>query len=172
MKTSNLGCQFIQSFEKCKLVAYDDGVGVWTLGWGHTEGVKQGMACTQENADAWFESDLSVFEREVSRLSHVPLSQTQFDALVAFAYNVGVGALASSTLLRKLNEHNYMAAANQFEAWDKGTVNGKLQPLAGLTKRRRAERRIFLEGVYSMHDGPTIDSKDMPDFGDVRGGVA
>ncbi len=171
MKISDLGKQFIQSFEKCRLIAYDDGVGVWTIGWGHTEGVKPGMACTQENADAWFASDISVFERAVERLSHVPLSQSQFDALVAFAYNVGVGSLSMSTLLRKLNEHNYLAAANQFEAWNKGTVDGRLVVLDGLTKRRRAERRIFLEGVYEMHDGPVIDSKAMPDFSDVQGGV-
>jgi lysozyme len=171
MKTSKLGQDFIKSFEKCRLVAYPDEGGIWTLGWGHTEGVKQGDHCTLEQADIWFASDLSVFERAIERLVHVPISQQQHDALAPFTYNNGIGALSMSTLLRKLNEHNYMEAANNFELWNKVMVDGRLVPSAGLTKRRRAERRIFLEGVYEMHDGPTIDSKDMPDFGDVQAGV-
>ncbi len=156
MKLSSLGQQFIKSFEKCRLVAYPDAVGVWTIGWGHTGGVKKGDHCTQEQADAWFTSDVTVFERAVDRLVHLPVVQHQFDALGSFAYNAGIGALSMSTLLKRLNEHNYQSAANNFELWDKGMVDGRLVSIPGLTTRRRAERRIFLEGVYEMHDGPTI----------------
>lgn len=170
MQTSALGRQFIQSFEKCRLTAYVDAVGVLTIAWGRTTGVKAGDTCTQEQADDWFEEELHAFERAVEGLCHVPLSPRQFDALVSFAYNVGVGALGMSTLLRRLNEHNYVAASDQFQVWNKGTVNGKLQPLAGLTKRRLAEAKIFSFGIYEMHDGPTIDGNSMPDFSDTVAG--
>lgn len=170
MKTSELGKQFIKSFEKCRLVAYDDGVGVWTIGWGHTKGVKKGMACTQENADAWFAEELDVFERSVTNSVKVPVTTRQNDALVSFAYNVGAAALRSSTLMRLINEGNYVAASNRFEDWNKGNVNGQLIVLDGLTKRRRAEAKIFRVGIYDMHDGPSIDGNQIPDFGDVQSG--
>ena len=102
-------------------------------------GVKKGDKITAEEAGEMMAADLLPFERDVSRLVKVPLEQCQFDALVCFAYNVGGGALASSTLLKLLNAGDYSGAAGQFSRWNK--ANGK--QLAGLTRRREAERALF-----------------------------
>ncbi len=152
MKTSERCKDFIKSYEKCRLTAYDDGVGVWTIGWGHTKGVKPGDTCTQEQANAWFDGEIAEFEGAVNGAVAVPITQIQFDALVSFAYNVGTGALGSSTLLKTLNGGNYAGTGRHFESWDKGVVNGRLVSLEGLTKRRKAERKIFEYGIYEMHN--------------------
>src|SRR3990167_7938116 len=118
MKTSPAGIALIQHFESCRLEAYQDEGGVWTIGWGHTEGVCSGDVVTQHQADILFEQDLEWFERGVDRLVRVPLTQGQFDALVSFAYNVGLDedtdtkaeGLGDSTLLRKLNAGDYPGA--------------------------------------------------------------
>ena len=157
MITSDLGRQFIESFEKCKLTAYDDGTGTWTIGIGRIKDVKRGDTCTEEQARDWFAEELQEYEKAVSARVKVIINQFQFDALTSFTYNVGTGALRTSTVLRKLNEGNFVAAAPAFELWNKGTVNGVLQVLPGLTKRRQAERKIFETGLYAMHDGETVD---------------
>jgi lysozyme len=156
MKASVAGRSFIKSFEQCRLTPYRDSGGVWTNGWGHTGAdVKAGVAITQVLADSNFERDLGGFERDVNKLVDVPITQSQFDALVSFAYNVGsdidedliAEGLGDSTLLRKLNASDYVGAANQFPLWNKcdGTV------LRGLTNRRLAERNIFQFNKYVNH---------------------
>lgn len=164
MKTSDLGKQFIKSFEKCRLTAYPDpatGGAPWTIGWGHTSGVRPGMVCTQQQADAWFDTEIVQYENDVTLLVKVPVKIWQFDSLSSFAYNVGpdmdhdgiAEGLGDSTLLKLLNAGNYSGAAAQFDKWNRGP-NG---PMAGLTARRAAERQIFDKNIYAMHDGPTID---------------
>lgn len=152
MKVSEKGRAFIQSFEKCRLTAYRDGGGVWTVGWGHTgPEVRPGFVVTQDQADLLFEDDLQYFECGVEDLVKVPISQDQFDALVSFAYNVGLDqdedtraeGLGDSTLLKYLNRGEYRNAAAEFLKWDHD--NGKR--VAGLTRRRIAERDMFLEGT-------------------------
>ena len=200
MKTSALGQQFIKSFEQLVLTAYPDPasplgqacVGMrlkltdyhrvlnwgalsgrpWTIGYGHTKNVNHGMACDEAQADAWFAEELHQFERDVERLVKKPLTQQQFDALISFVYNLGSGNLSVSSLLRKLNAGDYAGARDQFAVWNKAMVNGVLKPMAGLTSRREAEAKIFWRGIYDMHDGPSIDSKDMPDFSDVKAGFS
>ena len=142
MKTSEKGIDLIKSFETLQLAAYPDpGTGgePWTIGWGHTGGVKQGDTCTEEEAEEWIRSDLEKFERCVDRYVEVEITQEQFDALVCFTFNVGCGSLQSSTLLKLINAGNFEAAAQQFGRWNK--ANGKV--LAGLTRRRDAERQLF-----------------------------
>ena len=142
MKTSEKGIDLIKSFETLQLEAYPDpGTGgePWTIGWGHTGGVKQGDTCTEEEAEGWIRADLEKFERCVDRYVEVELTQEQFDALVCFTFNVGCGSLQSSTLLKLINAGNFEAAAQQFGRWNK--ANGKV--LAGLTRRRDAERQLF-----------------------------
>lgn len=141
MKTSRDGIQLIQHFEGCRLTAYRCAAGVLTIGWGHTgPDVKAGMVITQERADALMVQDLLAFERDVIGMVKVAMTQSQFDALVAFAFNVGSGALRKSTLLRMLNAGDYSGAAYQFLRWNKaGSVT-----LRGLTRRRAAERALFL----------------------------
>ena len=143
MHTSEKGLALIRQFEGLRLLAYKCAAGVWTIGYGSTAGVKPGQSITKERAEELLREDVSRFEAAVSRLVTVPLSQGQFDALVAFAFNCGEGALERSTLLRLLNAGQYAEAALQFGRWVKG--GGKELP--GLVRRRAAERALFEESV-------------------------
>ena len=143
---SKTGIDLISSFEGIRLNAYDDGVGVWTIGIGTTiypngTKVKKGDKCTQEQALEYLQHDLKSFEKTVNDSVKVPLSQNQFDALVSLSYNIGSGAFKNSTLLKKLNAKDYAGAADQFLVWNKG--GGKV--LKGLVRRRDAERALFLK---------------------------
>ncbi|HFG6939324.1 lysozyme [Acinetobacter baumannii] len=144
--TSDVGVNLISGFEGTRLTAYDDGVGVWTIGTGTTiypNGVKveQGDTCTPEQAKAYFKHDLAKFEKTVNESVTVPLNQNQFDALVSLSYNIGSGAFKNSTLLKLLNKGDYQGAADQFLAWNK--AGGKV--MKGLVRRREAERALFLK---------------------------
>lgn len=145
MQTSDKGIALIKQFEGCRLTAYQDSVGVWTIGYGWTRPVdgvpvRAGMTIKQEMAERLLKTGLVGYEADVSRLVKVPLSQGQYDALVSFTYNLGARSLSTSTLLNKLNARDYTGAANEFLRWDK--AGGKV--LAGLTRRREAERALFL----------------------------
>lgn len=139
MNLSPDGADFIKGYEALRLKAYDDGVGVWTIGWGHTKGVKEGMTCTEEKAQDWFLEDVAPAEQAVIDFVEVELDQSQFDALVSFVFNCGVSAFRSSTLLRLLNQGDYSGAAKQFGRWNKGGG----QVMLGLTRRRAAEATMF-----------------------------
>jgi GH24 family phage-related lysozyme (muramidase) len=134
------GLQLLKSFEGFSATAYQDIVGVWTIGYGTTSGIRPGMRVTQSQAEDLLRRDLFRFETAVANLVKVPLNENQFSALVSFVYNVGEGALAGSTLLRVLNQGNYREAANQFMRWNRAGGN----EVAGLTRRRRAEQALFL----------------------------
>ena len=114
--------------------------GKWTIGYGSTEGVTEGMIWTRAQAETAFREELARFEAAVNRLVKAPLTQPMFDALVSFAYNCGEGALASSTLLKKLNKGDIEGAAREFPKWKKsrGIV------VKGLVRRRAAEVAMFL----------------------------
>ncbi|MFM7428090.1 MAG: lysozyme [Elainella sp.] len=144
-RINSKGIRLLKSFEGLELKAYQDAVGVWTIGYGTTRGVRPGMVITEAQAEDLMKQDLRRFEQAIQDLVTVPLTSDQFSALVSFAYNVGEGALASSTLLRLLNQKNYQGAAEQFLRWDK--AGG--QALLGLTRRRRAERALFLGQDYT-----------------------
>lgn len=146
MKTSSVGINLIISFEDLKLDAYDDGVGVWTIGYGTTVypngvKVKKGDACKFGQAKEYFAHDLNRFEKAVNQSVKVSINQNQFDALVSLTYNIGEQAFKESTLLAKLNKGDYKGAAEQFAVWNKG--GGKV--LKGLVRRRAAERDLFLK---------------------------
>lgn len=143
MKTSPAGRALIHGFEGCKLQAYQDGADVWTIGMGHTRGVKKGMVCNIEQAQIWLVEDLEDAEADVERLVTVPLNQNQFDALVSFVFNLGGTKLAGSTLLKHLNAGRYKEAAGQFKLWK--LVAGK--PSNGLVRRRAAETDLFLKEI-------------------------
>lgn len=134
------GSQLIKMFEGLKLNAYRCPAGVLTIGYGHTKGVKEGDSISLEEAERLFRKDIEIYEDAVVNAVIVPLNQNQFDALVSFTYNLGAGNLRSSTLLKKLNEGDYLAAADQFSRWNR--AGG--QVLAGLVRRRAAERDLFL----------------------------
>ncbi|MBG0587612.1 lysozyme [Enterobacter kobei] len=145
MQTSEKGIALIKQFEGCKLTAYQDSVGVWTIGYGWTQPVdgkpvSAGMTIKQETAERLLKTGLVSYESDVSRLVKVGLTQGQFDALVSFTYNLGARSLSTSTLLRKLNAGDYAGATDEFLLWNK--AGGKV--LNGLTRRREAERALFL----------------------------
>ena len=142
---SKTGLDLISSFEGIRLNAYDDGVGVWTIGIGTTiypngVKVKKGDKCILEQAKEYFAHDLKSFEKTVNDSVKAPLTQNQFDALVSLTYNIGSTAFKNSTLLKKLNAKDYQGAADQFLVWNKG--GGKV--LKGLVRLREAKRALFL----------------------------
>lgn len=145
---SNAGLAMIKRFEGLRLVAYQDSVGVWTIGYGHTRAVRSGDVCTEAEADTFLRDDCREAEVGVNWLIKVPITQSQFDALMSFSFNLGTDidedfkaeGLGDSTLLKKLNLGDHQGAADEFLRWNK--AGGKV--LAGLTARREAERELFL----------------------------
>ncbi len=141
MRTSEQGKDFIKACEGCCLSTYKCPGGKLTIGYGHTGAdVSAGMEIDLERAEELFATDLACAESHVKRLVAVELTQGQFDALVSFAFNLGVRRLSRSTLLHKLNLGDYTGAANEFERWVYS--GGKI--CAGLQKRRMAEKEMFL----------------------------
>ena len=156
MKISQTGINLIKQFEGCYLTAYLCPAKVWTIGYGTTgtvdgKAIGKGMKITKQKAEQLLRKDLEQFEKAVSAAVKVPINQNQFDALVSFSYNCGAGALRKSTLLRKLNQKDYKGAAEEFLKWNKG--GGKV--LAGLTRRREAERKLFLASSGSKEESKT-----------------
>lgn len=143
MKLSLKGQRLIEQFEGRLNVAYLDGGGVWTIGVGHTKGVKKGQTATSTQIDDWFAQDAAGAVAGVNKAVSVPVNQNQFDALVSLAFNIGVSAFSSSTLVRKLNAGDTEGAALQFVRWNQD--NGKV--VAGLTRRRQAEADLFVSAV-------------------------
>jgi lysozyme len=145
MKTGPDCLQLLHYFEQCRLIAYPDpatGAEPWTVGWGSTgPDVVRGLVISQAEADGRLAKRLvQEFEPGVNSMLHVSVTQRQFDALVSFAYNEGLGNLRSSTLLACLNRGQVQSAANQFPVWNK--ANG--QVMLGLRRRRAAEQAVFL----------------------------
>ncbi len=125
---------------------YRDLGGVWTVGWGHTgKDVIPGQPWTQDQAETAFLADTGGAVEAVNRFAHVPLTQNQFDALVDFAFNVGVHAFSSSTMLKYLNAGAPVAAATAMLKWNKIVIGGAVQISAGLSRRRAAENALFLK---------------------------
>lgn len=142
MKVSDKGLALIKEFEGCKLTAYKDSVGVWTIGYGHTRSARQGMTITQEQADELLAQDVARHAIGVYKALQAKLEQHQFDAVVSLAFNVGVSAVRNSTLMKMINRGDVKLAAAQFDRWNK--AGGKV--LAGLVRRRAAERKMY-EGL-------------------------
>lgn len=157
MRTSKKGIDLIKQFEGCRLTAYKCPSGVYTIGYGHTKGVTKGQKISQERANSLLGQDIKEYENAVNRLISAPLNQNQFDALVSFCFNCGVGAFKTSTLRKKLNAKDYQGAANEFPRWNKG--GGKV--LKGLVKRRAAEQKLFNTPItkavyYTVEKGDTL----------------
>ncbi|MFN3289853.1 MAG: lysozyme [Acinetobacter sp.] len=145
MVVSFFGIDLICDFEGKRLAAYDDGVGVWTIGFGTTVypngiKVKKGDTCTEAQAKAYMAHDLKKFELAVNNAVKIPLNQNQFDALVSLTYNIGTNAFSESTLVKKLNANSISGAADQFDVW----VNAGGKRMQGLVNRRAKEKALFL----------------------------
>ena len=157
MRISEKGLAMIEKFEGCLLKASNKLDGVWTIGYGQTgryygKRVRRGMTTTKAEAHAWLrDHSIKTYEDAVTQAVKVPLNQNQFDALVSFTYNVGVGALKQSTALRKLNAGDYAGAADALTMWTKC----RRKVLAGLVRRRKEERALFLTPVTQPQTGNT-----------------
>jgi lysozyme len=139
LEYSKTGLQLTEGFEGCRLKAYQDSRGIWTIGYGHTHGVTPYLTCTQADAERWLAADIAWAVAEVNRLVQVPITQGEFDALVDFTFNCGAGNFQHSALLALLNHKDHVKAAAEFQKWDKcGGV-----PLPGLLRRRKAEALEF-----------------------------
>ena len=138
MKTSPKGIALIKEFEVLRLKAYKCPGGVWTIGYGHTAGVKPGMVITEAQAEEYLKADLIAFERYLNGLG-LALNQNQFDALLSFIFNVGTGNFSNSTLLRKVRANPLdNSIMDEFLRW----VYSKGRVLPGLQRRRLAEMKL------------------------------
>lgn len=144
MKTSDKGIEFIKRLEGCRLIAYRDSGGVWTIGVGHTGFVSPGDIITTSQADALLKQDLEVFERCLNECVKVPLTQNEFDALISFCFNIGCRAFQKSILLKYLNSKDFTNAADQLKEWI--YVNHVVN--RGLYNRRMREKNLFMTGEY------------------------
>lgn len=144
MNISPTGLQFIKNYEGCRLTAYKPVLTeqYWTIGWGHYGAdVIKGSTITQFQADSIFYNDIQKYVTGVNNLLKIDVSQNQFDALVSFAYNCGIGGLQNSYLLQYVNRGKFQAAADEFPKFCHGAGGVVLQ---GLLTRRNKEREIFL----------------------------
>lgn len=161
---SSNGIELVKRFEGLHRVqpdgmvsAYRCPAGRWTIGYGSTRGIRSGVKLTQEECEERLIEDLHDAEAIVKRNVLVPLSQYQFDALVSWVFNLGEGNLRSSTLLKKLNRGDYQAIPEQILRWNKAKVNGELQVLPGLTRRRAAEAALWsLDARLPSDEGGAI----------------
>lgn len=140
MTPSEKALNLAREFEGCYLTAYLDPVDIWTLGYGRTLNVFEGETCTQEQADAWLDSDMADAGDWVSRLVTSDINQNQYDALCDLFFNVGHEELETSHLLKYVNARQFDAAANEFPKWCH--ADGVVLP--GLVTRRAAEQQLFL----------------------------
>ena len=136
-----MALDFVKQFEGRELKAYRCSAGVWTIGYGHTTGVKEGDEISASEAEKLLVEDLTVIADDLNRLVNVPVSEGQYIALLSLAFNIGATALKKSTLLFHLNHGRYDEAAEEFDKWI--YAGGKV--IEGLKRRRAAERELFEE---------------------------
>ena len=139
MQISEEGISLIKHFEGCGLEAYQDSVGIWTIGYGTIKGVKEGDQINQDEAEHLLEEEMPEYEGYINDMVEVPLQQNQFDALCSWVFNLGPNNLKSSTLLAVLNQGKYKDVPEQIIRWNK--AGGKI--LEGLKKRRASESLLF-----------------------------
>lgn len=148
MKTSQRGVDLIKEFEGFSAKAYQDVVGVWTIGYGSTKNVKPGDTITKAEAERRLREELVEYEQVVEKSCTVRPNQNQFDALVSFCYNIGPGNFRKSSVLKAHNRSDFQAAARAFALWNR--AGGKVLP--GLTRRRMAEATLYLTPVETVQN--------------------
>ena len=158
MKIDKYGEKLIKQFESCKLTAYkaDNAEKYYTIGWGHYGvDVKEYMKISKERAEKLFENDIKYFENYVNTCLKVKVTQSMFNALVSFTYNIGCSAFKNSTLLKYVNKKQFKKASNEFKKWNK--CRGKV--LNGLVKRRLLEKTEFeRQGLAPSHNDYKVPS--------------
>jgi len=150
MKIGKEGMDLIEHFESLKLDAYQDSVGVWTIGYGHTKDVYSGMKINIETAENFLKEDLAEAESAVKKYVKVHINQQQFDALVSWVFNLGSGNFASSTLLKRINAKEWDDVPYQIQRWNR--AGGKV--LKGLVRRRSAEALLWQGKQWKFYDHP------------------
>ena len=139
MKISEDGLELIKKFEGCETTAYQDSVGVWTIGFGHTKGVEEGQTCSIEDAESMLANEMDEYEGYINNMVKVDLQQHEFDALVAWVYNLGPTNLGESTMLKVLNGGQFDRVPDEMNRWTR--AGGDI--LEGLVRRRQAESLMF-----------------------------
>ena len=139
MMISQEGIELIKKFEGCELKSYRCSADVLTIGYGHTKGVTEGMEIDKDEAENLLANEMLEYENYINDNVEVELEQNQFDALVCWVYNLGVGSLRSSTMLTVLNDGDYKGVPAQIKRWNR--AGGKV--LDGLIRRRNAEAAMF-----------------------------
>ena len=139
MKISENGLELIKKFEGCETTAYQDSVGVWTIGFGHTKGVEEGQTCSIEDAESMLANEMDEYEGYINNMVKVDLQQHEFDSLVAWVYNLGPTNLSESTMLKVLNGGQFDRVPDEMNRWTR--AGGEI--LEGLVRRRQAESLMF-----------------------------
>ena len=139
MKISENGLELIKKFEGCETTAYQDSVGVWTIGFGYTKGVEEGQTCSIEDAESMLADEMDEYEGYINNMVKVELQQHEFDALVAWVYNLGPTNLGESTMLKVLNGGQFDRVPDEMNRWTR--AGGEI--LEGLVRRRQAESLMF-----------------------------
>lgn len=160
--TNQAGIDIIKSAESLRLNAYLCPASVWTIGYGHTSGVKRGDVIGAQAAEAFLRQDLATAEAAVNQLVLVHLTSNQFSALVSFVFNVGAANFAKSSLLRKLNAGDRTAVPRELAKWvyDRD-AKGKLVKLPGLVTRRARESALWLTGEFIA---PSTTNPEQPSW--------
>jgi lysozyme len=146
MRINERGIAILKECEGLRLNAYRCPAGIWSVGYGSTKKVTEGMVINRDEAEARLVEDLALVEKQVNQLVQVPLTENEFSALVSFCYNVGATRFKSSTLLKKLNRGDLFGVAQEFHRWV--YTQGRILP--GLMNRRRQEQALFLSPEYPI----------------------
>ena len=148
MSLDSVGLTLLKRFEGCRLDAYQDTAGFWTIAYGHTDGVAEGQTVTQPQADAFLRDDVASTLTVLDLLTDdVATTAYEFDAMTSLAFNIGSRAFRTSTVLPQHRAGNYAAAADAFLMWDKDHRDGQLVTVPGLLRRRMIERNYYLSGI-------------------------
>lgn len=148
MQPSRNATQLIANFESCRLVAYQDDKGIWTIGFGHTgPEVVKGLVWTPQEALEHLAADMGFAAHVIQKAVKITINQNQFDALCSLVFNIGCGNFEHSTLLSRVNQGQLVLAAAQFPEWDEERKGGVMQRSVGLLRRRLAERDLFLKSA-------------------------
>ena len=130
---------FVKKWEGCRLEAYKCSAGVPTIGWGHTDGVKEGDTICLRKAEKYLLDDLCKFQNGLAELVNVKVTECQFIALMSFVFNIGLGAFKSSTLRKKVNAEDFEGATAEFGRW----IHAGGKVVQGLVNRRKEEAEFF-----------------------------
>ncbi len=157
MKTGETGLNLIKGYEGLRMSAHYAPSEQWTVGYGHTSTARHGMSVTEGDAERLLKDDITPIESLIGDTVRAPLNQNEHDAIVSLVFNIGEDNWRRSSVLRKLNEGDKLAAAQAFEMWTKAHVNGELVTLDGLVRRRAAEKSLFLMPADASLVVPTSD---------------